>query len=154
MARISLDTNVLIYAVDPGAGDKNLVARQIVRASAEADGVLTQQVIGEFLNVSRKMAHLNQRRLRRIALGLCSAFPILPTPRDLLFDAFDRAARFNLQFWDAVIATVCLSQGVSHLVSEDLQDGLLVEGLKVVNPFNPRNEVLVRELLGHPTAEI
>lgn len=147
MARVSLDTNILVYAVDPSAGDKNRIARRILAAAAEGEGLLTQQVIGEFLNVSRKMAHLNQRRLRRIAAGLCATFPVVPTSRDHLFEAFDRAAQHRLQFWDAVILTVCGSAGVLHLISEDLQDGFSLDGLTILNPFNPANSSRLRALL-------
>jgi predicted nucleic acid-binding protein len=139
MSRISLDTNLLVYAVDTGAGDKHERAREVLRLAAQLDAVLTQQVVGEFLNVSRKMRHLNQRRLRRIAAGLCATFPIVATPKEALFDAFDRAARSGLQFWDSVIVTVCLENAVRLLISEDFQDGLVIDGLTVLNPFNPGN---------------
>lgn len=153
MARLSLDTNILVYAVDPGAGQRNRIARRVLRAAAAGDGLLTQQVIGEFLTVSRRMAHLDQLRLRRIAAALCATFPIAPTPRELLFDGFDRARRFRLQFWDAVIVTVCLANAVSWLISEDLQDGLAIEGLTVVNPFAAANADRLRDLLS-PADEI
>lgn len=104
-----------------------------------SDAVLTQQVIGEFLNVSRKMQHLNQRRLRRIAVGFCATFPIVTTPKEALFEAFSRAEQYGLQFWDSVIVTVCLKNAVRVLVSEDFQDGLSIEGLTILNPFNPGN---------------
>lgn len=147
MGRISLDTNILIHAVNAGAGDKNVRARQLLRQAALSDAVLTQQVVGEFLNVSRKMAHLNQRRLRRIAVGLCATFPIVPTPKEALFDAFDRAGRAGLQFWDSLIVTVCLNNAMRLLISEDFQDGLSINGLTILNPFNPANSLRIAELL-------
>ncbi len=147
MPRISLDTNVLVYAVDPSARDKTSIARWILRETAEADGLLTQQVIGEFLNVSRRMAHLNQRRLRRIALGFCTTFPIVPTSRDNLFEAFDRSQRYNLQFWDALIVSVSLANAATHLLSEDMQDGANLDGLVVINPFKIENKPELDRLL-------
>ncbi|MEO6114274.1 MAG: PIN domain-containing protein [Sphingomicrobium sp.] len=148
IGRFSLDTNILVYAVDPGAGTKNDIAKQILRSSAIGEGVLTQQVIGEFLNVSRRMAHLNQRRLRRIALGLSTTFPLLATSKELLFAAFDRSVRCNLQFWDSVIASVCIANGVSHLISEDMQDGRIIDGMAIVNPFLSTNRPVISELFG------
>jgi predicted nucleic acid-binding protein len=147
MARISLDTNILVYAVDRGAGEKNRVARRILRYAAESEGVLTQQVIGEFLNVSRRMPHLDQQRLGRIALKLCETFPLLTTSRDHLFEAFDRSMRFQLQFWDALIASVCIAHGVSHLLTEDMQNGFSFNGMTIINPFLPENESALDQLL-------
>ena len=148
MARVSLDTNILIYAVDGGAGRKNDRARELLRQAALSDAVITQQVVGEFLNVSRKMSHLNQRRLRRIAVGLCATFTIATTPRDTLFDAFDLAQRAGLQFWDAVIVSVCLGNAVDVLISEDMQDGYSANGLTILNPFNAANADRLSTLLG------
>ncbi len=133
--RVSFDTNILVYAADPTAGARTDRARALLRAAAPEDSLLTQQVIGEFLNVSRRMSHLDQRRLRRIAVGFSATFPVVPTPRELLFAAFDRAGRYQLQFWDAVIATVCLSNNVEILISEDYQDRFSIEGLTILNPF-------------------
>jgi predicted nucleic acid-binding protein len=147
MQCISLDTNILVYAVDPSAGEKNTTAKRILRSAATYNGVLTQQVLGEFLNVSRRMWHLNQRRLRRIGLGLSETLPLLTTSKDTLFDAFDRSARFRLQFWDAVIVSVCLANGVTHLISQDMQDGLDIEGLRVLNPFLNSNQDQLARLL-------
>jgi predicted nucleic acid-binding protein len=148
MALISLDTNILVYAVDPTAEEKMVTARALLRSAALAEAPLAQQVIGEFLNVSRRMHHLNQRRLRRIAVGLCATFQVLPTPLAMLFEAFDLAQRAHLQFWDAVIIRVCRSAGVDLLLSEDLQDGQNIDGVTIVNPFAPGNVSLLSERLG------
>ena len=137
MPRISIDTNILVYACDPTEGEKCETARRVIRGIAGADSWLTQQVIGEFLNVSRKMHHLNQRRLRRIAVGFAATFPIISTPRDALFEAFDRSGQYQLQFWDAVIVTVCIGAEVNILLSEDYQDGIIIDGLLVRNPLVP-----------------
>jgi predicted nucleic acid-binding protein len=147
MVRISLDTNILVYAVDRSAGERNARARALLERAALSEAVLTQQVVGEFLNVSRRMAHLDQDRLKRIAVRLCATFPIVGTPRGALFDAFDLASKSGLQFWDSVIVTVCLGNAVQALVSEDFQDGLVIGALTILNPFNPANESRLEALL-------
>lgn len=147
MGRISLDTNLLVYATDPSAGSRRDIARRWLRRVGDTEGILTQQVIGEFLNVSRRSAHLNQRRLRRIALGLCSVFPIAPANRDALFEAFDLAQRHMLQFWDALIIVVCLRNDVVALLTEDMQDGQRFDALIVINPFLPDNQQIIENIL-------
>jgi len=37
--------------------------------------------------------------------------------------------------------------GVRHLLTEDLQDGFELEGMRFVNPFKPANDRLVEEIL-------
>jgi predicted nucleic acid-binding protein len=45
-------------------------------------------------------------------------------------------------FWDALIWAIAKQAGVTHLLSEDFQDGRILEGLTVINPFrlNPFEE--------------
>lgn len=137
--RITFDTNIIVYAADPVQERKCDEARALIAVAAQRDAVITQQVVGEFLNVTRRSAHLNQRRLRRIAVDFCAVFPVIPTHRNDLFDAFDLAQAHQLQFWDAVILTVCKANDVATLITEDMQDGATLNGVTILNPFNPAN---------------
>ena len=38
-------------------------------------------------------------------------------------------------FWDALIIESALVAGSKHLYSEDLQDGRVIEGMTIENPF-------------------
>ena len=40
------------------------------------------------------------------------------------------------------------SQGATILLSEDMHDGLEIEGLKIVNPFVIANEILLADYFG------
>ncbi len=137
--RLSFDTNILIYAIDATEGVKQPRAAVLIDQARLADGLLTQQVIGELLNVGRKRPNLSTETTRAMAEELCISFPTRPTPVEALFRAFGRAERHRLQFWDSVIATICIDNHVDILLSEDLQDGLNIDGLLVLNPFNPSN---------------
>ena len=46
--RFSLDTNILVYAVDRDAGARHEAARSIMLRAAQADCLLTLQALGEF----------------------------------------------------------------------------------------------------------
>lgn len=80
----SLDTNILVHAADPMLGESHARTRDIVERVAAMDGVLTQQVIGEFLNVGHKSPRLDRRQVRNMADGLCRVFPIISTKRETL----------------------------------------------------------------------
>ena len=151
MPRLSLDTNVLIYAIDRTDMAKHRRANEIIRGAAMVDTVLTQQVIGEYLNVILKRAPGQNVALRESAERLSRAFPVLQTPPSLLLPAYDLAVRYGLQFWDSLIVGVCLSHGITHLLSEDMQDGQSVEKLTILNPFNPANRVALEGLFNEAT---
>jgi predicted nucleic acid-binding protein len=53
--------------------------------------------------------------------------------------------RFKLQYFDALIIAVASRAGARILLSEDMHDGLVVDGLRVVNPFVAGNETLLAE---------
>lgn len=145
---VSLDTNILVYAADPTAGPKHDQAKCIVIGLAEAGGALPQQVVGEFLNVVRRLPDMDAHRARRIASDLMGPFSILPTSPDHLFDAFDLATRHKLQFWDAVILTVRRANDVGCLLTEDMQDGATFNGVSLLNPFDPANRARLDAALG------
>jgi predicted nucleic acid-binding protein len=146
MPKLSLDTNVLVYAVDRTDGHKNALARSIIVHASQTDIVLTQQVLGEYLNVVRKSDRDLQPALRETAERFERLFIIVPTPKSLLLPAFDRSVRYQLQYWDALIVSVCLENQVTHLLSEDLQDGQNIDGLTVLNPFAEPNTAAIDRL--------
>lgn len=58
------------------------------------------------------------------------------------------AARYDLQFFDAVIIAVARRAGATLLLSEDMHDGFVIDGLTIRNPFDAANEILLADLLG------
>jgi predicted nucleic acid-binding protein len=51
-----------------------------------------------------------------------------------------RAVReYRLSFWDALLWATVRRAGIAVLVSEDFQDGRVIEGVRFVNPFVPEN---------------
>ena len=54
----------------------------------------------------------------------------------IVLDAFRIRERYRLGFYDSQIVAAALSAGASVLYSEDLHDGLLVDGrVRVISPF-------------------
>jgi len=66
---------------------------------------------------------------------------------DDLQEASLLSEKHRLQFWDALICVVARRAGATTLLSEDMQDGLKLASLTVVNPFNPANDSLLEELI-------
>ena len=145
--RCSFDTNILVYACDRAAGDRHERARELVGRAAFADCVLTQQVIGEFLNVGRRVLKAEPDLVATAAGSLAELFGGACTSVAILLAAFKRSKRYQLQFWDSVIITVCLANSVDTLITEDMQDGLIVDGLTILDPFNNVNAPVLASLL-------
>lgn len=137
---IAVDTNILIYAELPDQQDvRHGQSVRLLTIAALHGAILPLQVVGEFLNVCRTKKVL----AADVAAGRASlyfeTFDVIPTePPDLIAAATLSASR-QLQYFDALIITVAARAGASVLLSEDMQDGLVVAGLMVVDPFAPAN---------------
>jgi hypothetical protein len=73
---------------------------------------------------------------------------LFKAPRnDDLSAAFDVVKNNRLAFWDAMLWAAAQRAGVRYLVTEDLQDGFELAGVKFVNPFEAANNRLIDEVL-------
>ncbi len=145
---IALDTNILIYAEDAGdRGGRHSQALALMDALAPVGAIIPLQVLGEFLNVCRAKSLLAFEQASIQASLYSATFGHWPTDLDDLLDGAALAARYQLQFFDAVIAIVARRAGATILLSEDMHDGLVLDGLTVINPFNNANVTLLADYL-------
>lgn len=146
---IALDTNILVYAESPDDPDGRYdQAIQLIAAVTAVGCCIPLQAIGEFLNVCRRKRKLEMA----VALGRVEAYAdLFDTPATAFIDmqsAAEWSEAFNLQFYDSLIIAVARRAGATVLLSEDMHDGLVVDGLTIVNPFDDANETLLSEMLG------
>jgi predicted nucleic acid-binding protein len=134
---VFVDTNVLVYVRDTTDPEKQARAAEWVSALWEArTGRLSPQVLQEYyVTLTRKLDPPRSRDEAREDVTSLSAWgPILP---DL--ETFETAWRvedgFGLSWWDALIVAAALRAGCPWLLSEDLQDGMEIFGVKVISPF-------------------
>ncbi len=139
-----VDSNVLIYAHDEGAGVKREAARAVVeRLWEERSGRLSVQVLQEFfVNATvrsgrRKLeAPLDVQEAREVVEDFSRWGVHRPGAADVLA-AIDIHRRVGISFWGAMIVQSASSQGCEVLFSEDLNDGQIYEGVRLENPFIP-----------------
>jgi predicted nucleic acid-binding protein len=146
---IALDTNILVYADSPddlhGRYEK---AIDIIAAVSSIENCLPLQALGEYLNVCRRKKKLEMAIAVQRASSYVDLFETPTTAYIDLAEAGDLAQAFNLQFFDALIVAVAQRSGATMLLSEDMHDGLEVDGLCIVNPFEPENKVLLADYFG------
>jgi len=54
---------------------------------------------------------------------------------ELIREAIDITVLNRISFWDALILAAAASARCSYLLSEDMQDGTAIRGIRIVNPF-------------------
>ena len=76
-----------------------------------------------------------------------AVLPVQGTEGDDLSATLDAVKKHQLAFWDAMLWATAQRAGVRHLVTEDLQDGFELAGVRFVNPFDAANNRLIDEIL-------
>ncbi len=134
-ARVFVDTNILIYAIDADAGKKHERAREVVEQIWLArTGCLSTQVLSEWIVNLRKKLALDWRRVRKIVEPYLTWHVVTISPRDPL-EAARIANRYGISYWDGLIVQAARQCGVRFLLTEDLNSGQVLEGVSVVNPL-------------------
>ena len=146
MTRVALDSNILIYAeLEPESAKGKRAAELILRAAQ--DGVIPAQVLGEYLRfVQRRMPAMFEDAVKQVAVYQ-AAFLTPPTTDAVLARASEMAREHRLQLWDCVVCVAALDAGARVLLTEDMQDGRSLTGLRLLNPFAPANDGAIETAL-------
>jgi predicted nucleic acid-binding protein len=135
--RVFVDTNVLIYAYDIDAGEKHGRAKGLLAGLWEADGgIISTQVLQEFyVNVTAKIPTPIAPARARGVLSAYRAWQVEQSSLDTILFASELQERHQLSFWDAMIVAAASNGGAETLLTEDLNHGQVIEGVRVRNPF-------------------
>ena len=136
--KVFVDTNVLVYAHDVDEPRKRAIAiRHFEELWESRAGVVSMQVLQEFYNIStRKIATPLPRPVAREAVERLSPWCIETTPKELAA-AFFIEDTAKISFWDALIVAAAIKSGAEEILSEDLNHGQVISGIRIVNPFAP-----------------
>jgi predicted nucleic acid-binding protein len=132
----AIDTNVWLYSHDTRDPRKQALAQQLVAAARPL--ALPWQVGCEFVAASRKLAAAGFTEAKAWAAltamrGLADVI-LLPVP-DLWPETQALQGRYSLSFWDALLVSACLRDGVEVLYTEDMGAPRMIDRLSLVNPF-------------------
>ena len=132
-----VDTNVLIYAYDLDAGQKHTIAANILRELwLNGDGVISTQVLQEFyVNATKKIPKPLSPLEARVIISRYHVWHVEENTLDSILRASEIQERRQLSFWDSLIVAAASKASANILLSEDLNHGQVIEGVKVINPF-------------------
>ncbi len=125
------DTCVLVYALVQN--DSRQAAATELLATG---GLISVQVLNEFVSVARRKFRISYRDLARLthATREVCALPLSMT-RQTHDSALKLAQRYDFNFYDCLIVASALEAGCRTLYTEDLQHNQQIEGLQIINPF-------------------
>ena len=138
MPAVLIDTNLLVYAVDPRDKSRQEKAVEVIKALGDMEeGCLSVQCLSEFAAVvTRKLSPplTGEEALEQVE-RLIDTFPILSMTQLVVLEAIRGLILYHFSYYDAQLwATARLNQ-VPLIFSEDFDSGSTIEGVTFVNPF-------------------
>jgi predicted nucleic acid-binding protein len=128
--RAFLDTNVVLYLLSADEAKANTAEALLAQ-----DGVVSVQALNEAASVCLRKLKLPWPKVRELLDAVKACCEVLPLTLPVHERALYLAERYRLSLYDALICAAAQSAGAEVLYTEDLQDGLVPDGLTVCNPF-------------------
>jgi predicted nucleic acid-binding protein len=131
-----LATNILVYAWDAKDQRKQSIARGLIRRALVGEGVVSQQVLGEFAAVLlHRMKPAAPASDVLLALDSLANIRLVPSGAGVVRRAVEAVASFGIHFYDGLVVASAERGGCATLYSEDLSHGQSYLGVELVNPF-------------------
>jgi predicted nucleic acid-binding protein len=132
---VFVDTNVLLYAAstNPAEVNKRNAARSVLTTG---DYEFSVQVAQEFfVNATGKLQPpMSSADAMEFLHGIQLA-TVVGLDYALFEEAVEIHDRFKISYWDSAIVAAAKRARCDTLYSEDLADGQIYDGIRVVNPF-------------------
>ena len=130
MSKPFIDSNIILYLLssDVEKADK-------AEAILEAGGVISVQVLNEVVSVCHRKLKMPWDEIDAVLQAVKASVQVVPLTEATHELAVQLCKRYQLSFYDAHICAAALVAGSTVLLSEDMQDGMVVDNLVVKNPF-------------------
>jgi predicted nucleic acid-binding protein len=137
--RSFLDTNIFLYSHDRDDHEKQEIAQNLILMEYGRDGCcISTQVLAEFFqNYAVKFGLETTDALKELHL-MCRC-PVIEQSISLIVRAVRIFTENGLSFWDSMIVAAALEGGAEILYSEDMQHGLVIDTVRIMNPFVKSN---------------
>lgn len=134
--RTFIDTNVFVYAEDADEPEKRKVAQQLITELTEAGrAVISTQVLMEYIAAGQRHLGLTLAECRQGVLVM-SHLDVVMIRSEHILGAVDLASMYSVSHWDALILKTASASGCVRLLTEDMQDGQVIDGVRINNPFS------------------
>ena len=135
LPRTFFDSNILVYAEDATASVKQERAiGLILEHGRQRSGVVSLQVLGEYFSAVTRKLKLDPG-VARSQVEFYSRFHVVEPTVNHILAAIDLHRLCGFSYWDSLILHCARQSGCRILLSEDMQHGQEIDGVRIVNPF-------------------
>ena len=99
--------------------------------------MLSTQVLQEYCNVALKKLRLSAQHVRA-QLDLYEQFDVVLVTPAIIRDGLDLHQTRSVAFFDAIVLASAHASGCNVIWTEDMNAGEVINGLRIVNPFDQR----------------
>lgn len=139
-SRIFLDTNFLAYIFDSRDVKKQSLAKSIFTELVNNDCCfISTQVLQELFNVLTRKLNYTKEDSKTIIDEL-TKLPVYEIATDDIKQAIDLSIKTQFTIYDSLILIAASKTNCSIVLTEDLNDGQVVDNVKIQNPFNEINQ--------------
>jgi predicted nucleic acid-binding protein len=127
-----VDSNIWLYAFMDSTSDKRSRALHLI----EGEGItLSTQVINEVcVNLLRKGGY-SEPEIQQTIGNFQARYPILNLTANIIYQASVLRNSYSFSYWDSLIIATAVDANCSIVYSEDMQNGLRIVDLIIINPF-------------------
>jgi len=130
MGKPFIDSNVVLYLFS-----SDTVKADRAEALLQSGGLISVQVLNEVAAVCLRKLKMTWEEIDAVLETLKSTCKVLPVTLASHEKAVGLAKRFQISVYDANIVATAILCGADTLFSEDMQNGMSMESVTVVNPF-------------------
>ena len=96
-------------------------------------GAISVRVLREFCSAARRLGSPLSEQQAREMVDYFATFRTLSEDVGMVLGAARRTGELSVSFWDALIVEAALRSWADRLLTEDLQHGQVIEGMRVDN---------------------
>lgn len=134
--KVFFDSNIYVYTWDEKDLRKKDIARNLIKNHMEdKTAIISTQNLQEFYNASTKHLGVDKEKAKEAVDYLSQAFPVIQITPSIIIKAIEIQIRNTLSFYDSLIISSASKNGCVVCYSEDMNNGQIIEGVKVINPF-------------------
>ena len=136
MKRVLLDTNILVYAMEPRDPERQEQTLALISGLTDTcQCCLSVQNLSEFANVAIKKLSLSPDEAILLIENWKNLFLIFDLTPECVLEAAYGVRDHQLSWFDAQVWASARLNQVPVVLSEDFQHGQLLGGVQFLNPF-------------------
>lgn len=134
--KVFFDSNILVYLQDSKDMTKQAIARNLfMNHTLDGTATISTQVLQEFYNVVANKLKQDKTIVKQCIHIFHKNIETVQITPILIENAIDISSKTQFLFWDLLILSAAIESKCNILYTEDLNNGQIVEGVKIVNPF-------------------